>query len=84
MARKPANEKLWAIITMQARAKFSTYPSPGASAWVHKQYVMRGGQFIDSTQETKKKKMLSKQFEEKKRKHLENKKKAQEKGDKKD
>lgn len=74
MAQKPANEKLWAILTAQARAKFKTYPSPGASAWVHKQYVMRGGRFIDSTAETKKKKMLSRQFEEKKRKHVEAKK----------
>jgi hypothetical protein len=75
VAQKPANEKLWAILTSQARAKYSTYPSPGASAWVHKQYVMRGGRFIDSTMESKRKKMLSRQFEEKKKKkHLDSKK----------
>lgn len=76
MARKPANEKLWAIITTMARAKFSTYPSPGASAWVHKQYVQKGGQFIDTDMSDKKRKMLSRQFEAKKKKHLEQKKKG--------
>lgn len=79
MARKPANEKLWAVITSMARAKFATYPSPGASAWVHKQYVQKGGQFVDTDLSDKKRKMLSRQFEAKKRKHLEMKKKAKHK-----
>lgn len=43
---KPANPKLWHAITLQARARFATYPSPAAAHWVHSQYVLKGGQFI--------------------------------------
>ena len=80
MATKPANEKLYAMIVAQARAKFATYPSPGASHWVHKQYIQHGGQFITTTNIDKTKKMLAKQFEAKKRKHLEEKKGGSKRG----
>ena len=54
MASKPANIKLWNVIVAQAKARFSTYPSPGASHWVHKQYVQHGGSFITTTAQTRK------------------------------
>jgi hypothetical protein len=46
MASKPANPKMWAMIVAQAKAKYSNYPNPGASHWVHKTYVEHGGRFI--------------------------------------
>jgi hypothetical protein len=49
VAQKPANERLWASLGAQARAKYQTYPSPAASHWVHEQYVKYGGRFIDTT-----------------------------------
>lgn len=73
--QKPANEKLWNMVIAQARAKFHTYPSPAASHWVHKTYVEHGGKFVETTEKDKRDKMLSRQFEAKKRKHLEEKKK---------
>jgi len=48
MAQVPANPKLWSMLTAQARAKFRVYPSPAASHWVHKEYVQKGGRFVDS------------------------------------
>lgn len=69
----PANEKLWKMVIAQARAKFSTYPSPAASHWVHKTYVEHGGKFVETHTKDKRAKMLSKQFEDKKKKHLEEK-----------
>jgi len=53
MATKPANPKLWATIVAMAKAKYSNYPNPGASHWVHKRYVQAGGQFIDTTEKTR-------------------------------
>jgi len=64
MAQKPANQKLWDMTIVQAKARFATYPSPGASHWVHKQYVEHGGRFIESSEETKKKKMLVRMYKE--------------------
>jgi hypothetical protein len=49
VAQKPGNEKLWAMIIAQAKAKYSTYPNPAASHWVHERYVQSGGKFIDSS-----------------------------------
>lgn len=49
MAAIPANQKLWRMLTQQARAKFRVYPSPAASHWVHQQYVQKGGRFVEST-----------------------------------
>lgn len=60
MASKPANLKLWNTIVFQARARFQTYPSPGASHWVHKEYVTHGGQFITTNAQTRKMAALSK------------------------
>ena len=60
MATKPANPKLWATIVAMARAKYSNYPNPGASNWVHKRYVQAGGQFIETTEASRRKKMAQK------------------------
>lgn len=54
MASKPANPKMWAMIVAQARAKYSNYPNPGASHWVHKTYVEHGGSFIETTEKDRK------------------------------
>lgn len=53
MATKPANPKLWATIVAMAKAKYSNYPNPGASHWVHKRYVQAGGQFIETSDKTR-------------------------------
>jgi hypothetical protein len=50
--KKPANPKLYATIVAMARAKYSSYPNPGASAWVHKKYIQSGGQFIETNEAT--------------------------------
>ena len=63
MASKPANPKLWATIVAMARAKYSNYPNPGASHWVHKRYVQAGGQFIETTEASRRKKMAQKKHE---------------------
>ena len=72
--RKPANPKLYAMIVAQARAKYSSYPNPGASAWVHKKYVQSGGQFIETTEADRRKGIAKKKYEKEKGKHLEEKK----------
>jgi hypothetical protein len=74
--RKPANPKLYAMIVAQARAKYSSYPNPGASAWVHKKYVQSGGQFIETTEATRRAGMAQKKHDKEKGKHLEEKKDA--------
>lgn len=43
-----ANQKLWNMLTTQARSKFRTYPSPAAAHWVHSRYVQLGGKFVTS------------------------------------
>lgn len=58
MASTPANPKLWQMIITQARARFATYPSPGASHWVHSEYEKHGGKFIESNDDTKKQKEM--------------------------
>lgn len=66
MAQKPANEKLWQMLIAQAKAKFSTYPNPAASHWVHKNYEQSGGKFIDTSDPVYKRQILQKkQFEKK-------------------
>lgn len=67
MASKPANEKLYAMIVAQAKAKYSNYPNPGASHWVHERYIQSGGKFIDTTEETRRKDMIKKAYERKKK-----------------
>ena len=59
MAKVPTNPKLYDLIVFQAKARFRTYPSPSASHWVHEEYMKKGGQFADSTVETKRKKMIA-------------------------
>jgi len=80
--RKPANPELYAMIVAQARAKYSNYPNPGASAWVHKKYVQSGGQFIETTEADRRKKMAQKKIEKQKSKHLEEKKDSKKPKDK--
>lgn len=48
MADVPTNEKLYALVVTQAKAKYRIYPSPGASAWVHRRYLELGGKFESS------------------------------------
>jgi hypothetical protein len=81
--RKPANPKLYATIVAMARAKYSSYPNPGASAWVHKKYIQSGGQFVETTEATRKVAMAKKKEDKEKSKHLETKKDVKKKGDKK-
>ena len=84
MASKPANEKLYAMIVAQAKAKYSNYPNPGASHWVHERYIQSGGRFIDSTEVTRRKDMLKKAFENKRKKAAVTEKKPIKKDKKKD
>jgi Spy/CpxP family protein refolding chaperone len=65
MATKPINTKLWNMIVAQAKAKYSNYPNPGASHWVHSQYEKHGGKFVTITADDRKRMRLSKQFQEK-------------------
>lgn len=44
-AEVPLNEKLYAMVVGQAKAKYRVYPSPGASHWVHRRYLELGGKF---------------------------------------
>ena len=67
MAQVPANPKLYAMFVAQAKAKYNTYPSPGASHWVHSQYEKHGGRFIESSEKTKHEKELRSRFETKKK-----------------
>lgn len=78
MAEKPANLKLWQMIIAQAKAKYSTYPNPAASHWVHTKYEQSGGKFINTSDPVYKQQKLSeKQFTQKKRdRGLEQKKKG--------
>lgn len=65
MAEKPTNEKLWTMVVFQAKHKYRTYPSPGASHWVHQRYVELGGKFEDSASQGKRKEALRKLWERK-------------------
>jgi hypothetical protein len=68
VASKPANEKLYAMIVAQAKAKYSNYPNPGASHWVHERYIQSGGKFIDTTEDSRRKDMIKKAFVNKRKK----------------
>lgn len=70
---KPTNERLWHLFTVQARAKFVKYPSPTASAWVHRKYVQAGGKFIDTAKESERERAL-RHIQESKEKHKKHKK----------
>jgi hypothetical protein len=71
MSEIPANKKLWEMIIAQAKARYSNYPNPGASNWVHQQYVKHGGHFIKRDENTRKKILLSRQFQAKRKARLE-------------
>ena len=60
MASKPANQKLYLMIVAQAKAKYSNYPNPGASHWVHERYIQSGGKFIETNEQTRKLEMRKK------------------------
>jgi hypothetical protein len=72
--RKPANPKLYAMFVAQARAKYSNYPNPGASAWVSKKYQQAGGQYIETTEASRRANMARKKQENAKSKERESKK----------
>ena len=86
--RKPANPKLYAMFVAQARAKYSNYPNPGASAWVSKKYQQAGGQYVETTEASRRANMAKKKQENadsKKReskKDVKNSKKEKDKGKK--
>jgi hypothetical protein len=75
--RKPANPKLYAMFVAQAKAKYSKWPNPGASAWVAKKYQQAGGQYVETTEADRRKKMAQK----KQQRELENKKGVKKKED---
>lgn len=70
MAQEPVNHKLYAMVVMQAKAKYRIYPSPGASHWVHKRYLELGGKFIDTEEEAQKKQIVHAMLE-RRREYLE-------------
>ena len=86
MASKPANPKMWAMIVAQAKAKYSNYPNPGASHWVHKTYVEHGGRFIETTEADRKMGIAKKKHEREKleKRSKTNKDKTESKSSKKD
>ena len=57
MAQVPLNEKLYAMVVTQAKAKYRIYPSPGASHWVHRRYLELGGKFEDTSEKTRREKI---------------------------
>lgn len=61
--RKPANPKLYAMFVAQAKAKYSKWPNPGASAWVAKKYQQAGGQYVETTEADRRRKMAQKKHE---------------------
>jgi hypothetical protein len=68
MAEVPANQKLYAMVVTQAKAKYRIYPSPGASHWVHRRYLEMGGKFTDSEELAKRKEAI-KHYQEARAKH---------------
>ena len=66
MADVPLNEKLYAMVVMQAKAKYRIYPSPGASHWVHRRYIELGGRFEDSAEKGKRDEMMKRYVEARK------------------
>lgn len=60
MAQEPKNPRLWAMYIAQAKAHFNVWPSPAASHWVHEHYTKAGGQFIETTKESRAKETATK------------------------
>lgn len=50
MTDVPANQRLWQMLVLQAKAKFAKYPSLPASKWIHTEYVNKGGRFVTQKQ----------------------------------
>lgn len=69
MAEVPTNEKLYAMVVTQAKAKYRIYPSPGASHWVHRRYLELGGKFVDSEEIARRKEAI-KHFQERRNEAL--------------
>lgn len=82
MAQIPTNPKLWQLVVLQAKARFVKYPSPAASHWVHRHYEEEGGRFEDSSIQTRRKEIASRQFENAKKAKHGNKDKVEDKGKK--
>lgn len=80
--QKPANPKLYEMIIAQAKAKYATFPSPGASSWVHRRYIELGGQFVETHEEDRRQKIIQKKYDNAKKKTLQ-KKEEYKKGEKK-
>jgi len=59
MADVPTNEKLYAMVVTQGKAKYRIYPSPGASHWVHRRYLELGGKYVDSEEIAERKRMIA-------------------------
>lgn len=70
MAQVPTNEKLYAMVVFQAKAKYRIYPSPGASHWVHRRYLELGGKFEESSEKTYREKLTQKAIEAYKKRKL--------------
>lgn len=68
MVDVPVNEKLYAMVVGQAKAKYRIYPSPGASHWVHRRYLELGGKF-ESSDEIARRKMLMERAKERMEEH---------------
>jgi hypothetical protein len=66
MADVPTNEKLYALVVMQAKAKYRIYPSPGASHWVHRRYIELGGKFEDTAEKAKREEIMKRYIEARK------------------
>lgn len=66
MAEVPTNEKLYAMVVMQAKAKYRIYPSPGASHWVHRRYIELGGKFEDSAKKQEREELVKRYIEARK------------------
>lgn len=49
--QEPANPRLWNLTVLQAKQRFSKYPSPAAAHWVHSHYAQMGGKFVSSKRE---------------------------------
>jgi hypothetical protein len=54
-----------------SEAKYSNYPNPGASAWVSKKYQQAGGQYVETTEASRRANMAKKIQENAKNKERE-------------
>ena len=70
MAQVPVNEKLYAMVVFQAKAKYRIYPSPGASHWVHRRYIELGGKFEDTSEKTRRDKIMQMMIENRRKEKM--------------